>query len=83
MSYKTQYELYLFRDAGDYIVDLREDTVTEYGDNIDEEYKEGFIFYRYDEALTKFYELVEKYEAKEGELLMWNEMEEPKQRASN
>ena len=75
---KIQYELFLFKDCDEYIVDLREDTVNEDGDNIYEEYIEGFIFHRYDDALTKYHELEEKYKDKEGEILMWNEMEETK-----
>tara|TARA_R100001594_G_scaffold146465_1_gene197900 strand:- start:868 stop:1110 length:243 start_codon:yes stop_codon:yes gene_type:complete len=75
---KIQYELFLFKDCDEYIVDLREDTVNEDGDNIYEEYIEGFIFHRYDDALDKYQELEEKYNAKEGVVLMWNEMEEGK-----
>jgi hypothetical protein len=68
----------LFKDCGEYIVDLREDTVTKDDDPVREEYIEGFIFHRYDDALTKYHELEEKYKDEEGEVLMWNEMEETK-----
>ena len=75
---KIEYNLTLFKDCGEYIVDLREDIVTKEDDPVTEEYLEGFIFHRYDDALTKYHELEEKYKHKEGEILMWNEMEETK-----
>ena len=68
---KIEYELFLFKDCDEYIVDLREDTVTKDGDPVKEEYIEGFIFHRYDDALTKHHELEEKYKDKGSKLSVW------------
>ena len=75
MKIKIEHYLTLFKDCDEYIVDLREDTIDENDDPIYEEYIEGFIFEKYDEALAKYHELEEKYRDTKGGILAEREEE--------
>tara|TARA_R100001510_G_C7613386_1_gene176245 strand:- start:67 stop:537 length:471 start_codon:yes stop_codon:yes gene_type:complete len=75
MKTKIEHYLTLFKDCDEYIVDLREDTIDENDDPIYEEYIEGFIFEKYDEALAKYHELEEKYRDTKGGVLVEREDE--------
>ena len=73
-----EYEIFLRYgdEAGDFIVDVREDIVTLDDDPVTEEYIEGFGFDTYDGAKKKYLEFIAEYDTLDTELCTWNEIED-------